>query len=132
LTDFLDREPSSRFFLLKDALLEMSSVPPAVAGTILQGFAAMSSLLVSEDAERPAHASLEDLGGLGKGAFGGLNEGDGVLRVGRGLVEAAELRSHLLRNGEAGVVVGGGVDRVTEESFSTALAILLLFLVYWV
>ena len=47
---------------------------------------------------------------LGQGAFSGLHEGDGVLRVALSLVEPADLGAQLLADREAGGVIGGAVD----------------------
>ena len=49
---------------------------------------------------------------LVEGTFRGLDERDAVLRVALRLGEAADLAAHLLRDGEAGSVVGGAVDAV--------------------
>ena len=49
---------------------------------------------------------------LGQGAFGGLHQGDAVLGVVLGLVQAGDLGAHLLGDGEAGGVVAGAVDLV--------------------
>ncbi|MPM48271.1 hypothetical protein SDC9_94995 [bioreactor metagenome] len=58
--------------------------------------------------------SLEDLGGGTQSALGGLHQADGVLAVGGGLVQAADLSAHLLGNGQACGVVGGGVDGIAR------------------
>ena len=49
---------------------------------------------------------------LGQGAFGGLHQGDAVLGVVLGLVQAGDLGAHLLGDGEARGVVTGAVDLV--------------------
>ena len=49
---------------------------------------------------------------LGQGALGGLHQGDAVLGVVLGLVQAGDLGAHLLGDGEARGVVAGAVDLV--------------------
>ena len=49
---------------------------------------------------------------LGQGALGGLHQGDAVLGVVLGLVQAGDLGAHLLGDGEARGVVTGAVDLV--------------------
>ena len=46
----------------------------------------------------------------GHGAVGGLRQGDGVVGVARGLVEASDLRCEAVGDGEAGSVILGAVD----------------------
>ena len=55
---------------------------------------------------------------LVEGTFRRLDERDAVLRVALRLSEAADLRAHLLRDGEAGRVVGGTVDAVAAATAS--------------
>src|SRR6185295_8831560 len=50
-------------------------------------------------------AALQEIRDLGQSALGGLQQGDGVVRIARRLVEAADLRGHAFGNGEAGRVV---------------------------
>ena len=49
---------------------------------------------------------------LGEGTLSRLDERDAVLRVALSLRQAGDLSAHLLRDGEAGSVVGGAVDAV--------------------
>ena len=49
---------------------------------------------------------------LGQGALGGLHQGDAVLGVVLGLVQAGDLGAHLLGDGQTGGVVTGAVDLV--------------------
>jgi hypothetical protein len=58
---------------------------------------------------QPPHA-LQDGVHLIEGTFGRLDQADGVLGVRHGLVQARHLRRHLLRDGQAGGVVGRAVD----------------------
>ena len=84
---------------LVDLLLELSTV-----GSILKG--AVGGLL-----GQLIHA-VEHVVDLGQGALGGLHQGDAVLGVVLGLVQAGDLGAHLLGDGEARGVVTGAVDLV--------------------
>ena len=84
---------------LIDLLLELLAV-----GAVLKG--AVGGLL-----GQLIHA-VEHVVDLGQGALGGLHQGDAVLGVVLGLVQAGDLGAHLLGDGEAGGVVAGAVDLV--------------------
>jgi hypothetical protein len=52
---------------------------------------------------------------LGEGTLSGLDERNAILRVPLSLIQAGDLSAHLLRDGEAGRVIGGTVDPVARR-----------------
>ena len=84
---------------LLDLLLELGAVSAVLKG-------AVGGLL-----GQLVHA-VEHVVDLGQGALGGLHQGDAVLGVVLGLVQAGDLGAHLLGDGEARGVVAGAVDLV--------------------
>ena len=56
--------------------------------------------------------AVEHVVDLGEGALGGLHQGDAVVGVVLGLVQAGDLGPHLLGDGQPGGVVAGAVDLV--------------------
>ena len=92
-------DPVDFILELVDLLLELLAV-----GAVLKG--AVGGLL-----GQLIHA-VEHVVDLGQGAFGGLHQGDAVLGVVLGLVQAGDLGAHLLGDGEARGVVTGAVDLV--------------------
>ena len=58
------------------------------------------------------HHAVEHVVDLGEGALGGLHQGDAVLGVLLGGLQAGDLGPHLLADGQTGGVVAGAVDLV--------------------
>ena len=58
---------------------------------------------------------------LGEGALGGLYQGDTVLGVVLGLVQAGDLGAHLLGNGQTRGVVAGPVDLIAGRQLLQVL-----------
>ena len=58
------------------------------------------------------HHTVEHVVNLSQGTLGGLHQGDAVLGVLLGGLQASDLSTHLLRNGQTGGIVTGAVDLV--------------------
>ena len=93
---------------LVDLLLELIAV-----GAVLIG--AVGGLL-----GQLVHA-VEHVVDLGEGALGGLHQGDTVLGVVLGLVQAGDLGAHLLGNGQTRGVVAGPVDLIAGRQLLQVL-----------
>ena len=93
---------------LGDLLLELGTV-----GLILIG--AVGGLL-----GQLVHA-VEHVVDLGEGALGGLHQGDTVLGVVLGLVQAGDLGAHLLGDGQTRGVVAGPVDLIAGRQLLQVL-----------